>query len=133
VPDSERYMQRYLKSHMRSDFKIKAKDRCAMHDFWCPRSTHDMLSCRFHADGVHPTASIAAATKEAKKLGFKFLGETTMLSLWQVCTNEVGVVFFVLVTGWGTQVMGLVNHHKKDCFAFREAEKAFHELKKTLR
>lgn len=72
-------------SHMRSDFKTKACDRT-------------------EADGVHPTRCVANFTRALKAEGFKFLGETTVLSFCQAA--------------------GLMNHHAHSCFAYREIEDA---------
>eukprot|EP00730_Choanoeca_flexa_P013682 TRINITY_DN5588_c0_g1_i2.p1 TRINITY_DN5588_c0_g1~~TRINITY_DN5588_c0_g1_i2.p1 ORF type:complete len:273 (+),score=42.50 TRINITY_DN5588_c0_g1_i2:101-919(+) len=72
-----------LTNHMRTDYKTKAEDR--------------LLS-----DGVHPTASVAKFTKVLKKEGFKFLGETTVLSFFQA--------------------VGVMNHHAHDCFAYAECK-----------
>lgn len=70
---------------------------------------HDVTRCTSHeADGVHPTATVAAFQKVCKKRGFKFMGETTTLSF--------------------LQAMGGVNHHKHDCFAYAEAEKRYSKL-----
>eukprot|EP00050_Salpingoeca_kvevrii_P016066 m.52273 g.52273 ORF g.52273 m.52273 type:complete len:243 (+) comp6681_c0_seq2:346-1074(+) len=80
---NERYLAsgKHLKSHMRSDFKTKASERK-------------------ESDGVHPTKSVAEFTALCRKKGFKFVGETTILSFWQA--------------------VGVVNHHAHDCFAFEE-------------
>ena len=73
-------------SHMRSDFKVKSRDR-------------------HRSDGVHPTISVHIAAKALKHEGFKWMGETTLLSFFQAA--------------------GMVNHHSADCFAFEESEKAY--------
>ena len=70
---------------MRTDFTTKARDR--------------MVS-----DGVHPTRCCWQASVAMKKLGFRFVGETTVLSFFQA--------------------IGIVNHHRGDCFAFQECEDA---------
>lgn len=59
---------------------------------------------------MHATATVARFQKICKKRGFKFMGETTMLSF--------------------LQVMGIVNHHKTDCYAFKEAERAYATFQK---
>eukprot|EP01013_Petalomonas_cantuscygni_P030201 TRINITY_DN5613_c0_g1_i2.p1 TRINITY_DN5613_c0_g1~~TRINITY_DN5613_c0_g1_i2.p1 ORF type:complete len:348 (+),score=27.85 TRINITY_DN5613_c0_g1_i2:77-1120(+) len=73
--ESELYLSPFaspVKTHMRTDFQTKA-------------------SGRLHADGVHPTASVAEATLQMRRRGFKFCGETTVLCFMQAA--------------------GLVNHH----------------------
>ena len=55
------------------------------------RDVVDSGEDRLDADGVHPTAAVAAATKALRARGFKFMGETTVLSFMQAA--------------------GLVNHH----------------------
>ncbi|EGD77741.1 hypothetical protein PTSG_12801 [Salpingoeca rosetta] len=88
--DKERLLAsgQLLSSHMRTDFKTKAADR-------------------EESDGVHPTVTVAEFTKNLRKRGFKFVGETTVLSFMQA--------------------VGMVNHHAHTCFAFQEIE-ALHAL-----
>jgi 3-methyladenine DNA glycosylase Tag len=67
---------------------------------------------RLDADGVHPTASIARASKALKAEGFKFLGETTTLSWFQAA--------------------GLVNHHKSSCPRFGPCNEEFASVHAAL-
>jgi Methyladenine glycosylase len=62
---------------------------------------------------VHPTTSIAAASKALKKAGFSFMGETTTLSWFQAA--------------------GLVNHHKRDCFRFADCNAQFDAVCASLK
>lgn len=89
APDSsegERLIHAQHKGHMRTDFKTKASELTL-------------------SDGVHPTAFCAAMAKSLKREGFKWVGETTILSF--------------------AQAVGMVNHHGRECFAFAEIEDAF--------
>ena len=67
---------------------------------------------RLRSDGVHPTAAVADAAQTLKKDGFRWLGETTLLSFFQAA--------------------GMVNHHSADCFVFPEAEEEYNNAIKVI-
>lgn len=78
-------------SHMRSD-KV-------------PSSSYET---RDSSDGVHPSASVCALSKELKKRGFGFMAPTTVLSFMQA--------------------VGLMNHHSSSCCAFQRNEREVEAL-----
>ena len=60
------------------------------------------------SDGVHPSRTVAHLSRRLKEEGFRFMGETVVLS-------------------W-LQAVGLMNHHAVTCPEFEKAEKEWAEL-----
>ena len=54
------------------------------------------------SDGVHPTKACVELSKALKTRGFKFMGPTVTLSFMQA--------------------IGLMNHHRPDCWVFERNE-----------
>ena len=64
---------------------------------------------RTESDGVHPSISVVELSKELKRAGFRFMGETVVLS-WM-------------------QAVGLMNHHAHDCDSFERCEQQYEKVR----
>jgi DNA-3-methyladenine glycosylase I len=89
--DKERLLSkgRIEGSYMRSDFKTKSTERLV-------------------SDGVHPSIGVHRLAKRLKDYGFKFVGETVILS-WM-------------------QAIGIMNHHSTTCYVHEECNKQFNQM-----
>jgi 3-methyladenine DNA glycosylase Tag len=96
-------------THMRTDFKTKSSERTvsdgaanSLSISICQRSS--LMQKLSVCAGVHATVSVGKLSAALKKENFKFVGETTTLSFMEA--------------------VGLVNHHRPECFVFEELEGA---------
>ena len=67
---------------------------------------------RLVTDGVHPSVSVVELSRALKRAGFRFMGETVVLS-WM-------------------QAIGLMNHHAHDCCAFERCEEQYERVRRMF-
>ena len=63
-------------------------------------------------DGVHPSISVVELSKDLKRAGFRFMGETVVLSYMQA--------------------IGLMNHHARDCGWFQQCEDGYEKVRRMF-
>ena len=82
----------HLPSYMRTDYTTKPQQRTA-------------------CDGVHPSITVHLLAQALRQAGFKFMGDTVVLSFMQA--------------------VGLMNHHEHSCFAFSQCEEEYERVRQA--